>query len=77
MKLNSQTKRGLLFLMVLGSTIILIVDNDIQSYFLNMIKNGLDYEGTYYIVMACSLIIGLFYSFYFAKNKQPKDLNFL
>jgi len=62
--------------MVLGSTIILIVDNDIQSYFLNMIKNGLDYEGTYYIVMACSLIIGLFYSFYFAKNKQPKDLNF-
>lgn len=76
MKLNSRLKRILLFSVVIGLTTILIVVESIQEYSLNAIKRSLDFEGTYQIVIVGSSILGLFYSFYFAKSKQPQDLRF-
>lgn len=54
--------------------VLLLVNDRVQSYFLMAIKKSLDFEPTYNIVMAISLLIGLFYSFYFAKSSRPNDL---
>lgn len=76
MKLNSRLKRIGLFSVVICLITTLIVFKDVQEYSLNAIKTSLDYEGTYQLVIVGSAMLGLFYSFYFAKSKQPKELRF-
>ena len=71
------TKRLVSFLCAAISLTVLIVSSTIRQVVLDSIKVTLDYEPLYYIIITLSLLIGLYYTFYFAKTSKPKELKLL
>lgn len=61
------------FTLVVLLVILLVVHDDLQTYFLEVIQASLNYERLYVIIIVVSLIIGIFYSFYYATYTSPKD----
>lgn len=74
---NIHIKRVISFSIAAVILIALIVSETVREHVLNAVKISLDYDELYWIIICLSLLIGLYYTFYYAKNSQPKDLKLL
>lgn len=71
-------KKRLISFGIAAITIIaVLVIEDLKVSLLNAVKRSLDYQQLYIIIMALSLLVGLYYTFYYAKNSYQKDLKYL
>lgn len=74
---NRYIIRILSFLCAAIAVIMLIVWEKAKLFFLNSIKNSLDFPHIYTIIIAISLLVGLYYTFYFAKYSKSKEIRLL
>ncbi len=74
LKKDYHTKRLAFYTIIFASIGLVIVSETVREYFLRAIKNSLDYEPIYPLVIFGSLLVGLLYSFYHSKSAQPIGL---
>lgn len=65
------------FFCVAGMIILLAAWNDLRLYFLGIIKTSLDWNPLYFLTIILSLLVGLYYTIYFAKYSRTKEIRFL
>lgn len=74
--LNSKyhSLRILSFLLVAFLLCIILVSKSIRESVLNSIKTTLEFDPFYNVIIACSLLIGIYSAFYWVRNKSQKNL---